>query len=620
MTPLLRALAAIVLLLAPGFAAHAQSRGSGLDAAVTIEEETQHHTVAEDGSFVATGRQLLRVNEERVIRSVGQRYISFNSSLETLEITEAYTLKQDGRRVAVLPEQIRDQQEPQSTGAPMFQDTRLKVIVFPDVAVGDKLSFSYRRTRTTPLWPGQFEDRSAPRFSPMERFEISYDMPASRPLYADVLGFDPVAIESPPGRKLYKWKYRAGMIGRIEAASVAFSDYGQRLVVSTFPDWAAFGRAYDARARSLSAPGEAVRALAAKLTQGVEEPRDKAIALADWVRRNIRYVAVYIGPGGVVPHAADSVLENRYGDCKDHVALLEALLTAAGIESTPALINLGNAYRLGDVPSLGVLNHVITYIPSLQLFVDSTADGIAPGFLPPPDVDKPVLLTRSGTQARTPATQTNASLTMTTIDVDAKGGARIRQEHRVTGWQAEANRQVLRNLPPQGRAGIVQRLLQANGQNGRGELEAGDLAASGDTHSTLVTAQSTSMVNLPGPSGMPAFSSLGSGIAITSGLLGSERERTQLFQCSSQNMTEKAVIRLPKEVSVLALPKPLRISGGALEFASSYTQNENELTIERRLLLRTPGALCEPKEFNAMRPALEAIGRDLKSQIVVKGP
>lgn len=620
MKRLLRAVAAFALLVAPVFAAFAQSRGSGLDTAVTVEEEIQHHVVAEDGSFVATGRQLLRINEERAIRAVGQRYVAFNSGLETLEITEAFTQKQDGRRIAVQPDQIRDQQEPRSTGAPMFQDTRLKVIVFPDVAVGDKLGFSWRRTRTKPLWPGQFEDRAAPRFTPMERFELSYDMPASRPLQADVLGFDPVEVESPPGRRVYKWKYRAGMIGRIEAASVAFSDYGQRLVVSTFPDWSAFARAYDARAKPLAAPGEAVRALATKLTQGIDEPRAKAIALAEWVRRNIRYVAVYIGPGGVVPHAADAVLDNRYGDCKDHVTLLEALLTAAGIDSTPALINLGNAYRLGDVPSLGVLNHVITYIPSLQLFIDSTADGIAPGFLPPPDIDKPVLLTRSGARSRTPATQTNATLTMTTIDVDAKGAARIRQEQRVTGWQAETTRQALRNMPPQARAGLVQRLLQANGQNGRGELEPGDLNATGEAHATLVTMEASSLVNLPGPSGMPALSSLGSGIAAVSAGLASERERTQLFLCSGQNMVEKSVIRFPKDVSLLAVPKPLRISGGPLEFASSYVQRENELTIERRLVLRTPGAVCEPKEFNAMRPALEAILLDLKGQIVVKGP
>jgi len=42
-----------------------------------------------------------------------------------------------------------------------------------------------------------------------------------------------------------------------------------------------------------------------------------------------------------VPHDAQSILDNRYGDCKDHVVILEALLEAVGIDSSPALINSG---------------------------------------------------------------------------------------------------------------------------------------------------------------------------------------------------------------------------------------------------------------------------------------
>ena len=48
--------------------------------------------------------------------------------------------------------------------------------------------------------------------------------------------------------------------------------------------------------------------------------------LYHWVSRNIRYVALNIDVGGFVPRPAQAVLEHRYGDCKDHVVLLEAAL------------------------------------------------------------------------------------------------------------------------------------------------------------------------------------------------------------------------------------------------------------------------------------------------------
>jgi transglutaminase-like putative cysteine protease len=69
-----------------------------------------------------------------------------------------------------------------------------------------------------------------------------------------------------------------------------------------------------------------------------------------WVSKNIRYVAIDIGNSGIVPHDADSVLANAYGDCKDHAVLYSALLKAKGIQSETVLINLGEAYTLPTWP------------------------------------------------------------------------------------------------------------------------------------------------------------------------------------------------------------------------------------------------------------------------------
>jgi hypothetical protein len=37
-------------------------------------------------------------------------------------------------------------------------------------------------------------------------------------------------------------------------------------------------------------------------------------AIYNWVNQNLRYVAIYLGDGGLVPHDADSIFRNRYGD------------------------------------------------------------------------------------------------------------------------------------------------------------------------------------------------------------------------------------------------------------------------------------------------------------------
>jgi hypothetical protein len=120
------------------------------------------------------------------------------------------------------------------------------------------------------------------------------------------------------------------------------------------------------------------------------------------VTRNIRYVAIYLGDGGIIPHDANSIIRNRYGDCKDHNALLIALLSAKGINATSALINSGSAFVVPKLPVIGPFNHVITYIPAWDLYLDSTAEMAPFGVLPNGEVDKPTLLTKLGKVGRTP--------------------------------------------------------------------------------------------------------------------------------------------------------------------------------------------------------------------------
>src|SRR5262249_46424894 len=363
------------------------------------------------------------VENERGLKLSAQQYMRYNASLETVEILEAYTQKPDDRKIMVQPDQIRTQQEVRSFNAPMFQDLLYQVIIFPEVAVGDRLYWKLVRRRHTPLFPGHFLDATHPQDVHYGAFLLVYDMPESMRLNVDNVGFRQLPARAVEGKTRYEWAYIPKPRPRAESGTVAYADYGDHLYVSTFQSHAEFAQAYEARSVMQSGVTPAIEALVTQLLQHVESPMDKVRVLYDWVRHNVRYVAVYVGPGGVVPHSAEAVLHHRYGDCKDHVVLLEALLAAAGIESTPALTRVGTAYTLPSVPVFGVLNHVITYIPSLNLYLDSTAASVAFGFLPREMLDKPVILTKSGQTGHTPATQPHKVETAITIQMAEDGAA-----------------------------------------------------------------------------------------------------------------------------------------------------------------------------------------------------
>ena len=595
----------------------------GTDHSVTVERHVQHFVVEPDGSYLLTVEQVKTIATREAVHEHAQHYIAYNQSLDNIVSVEAHTDKADGRRLPVQPYQIRDQQEAASFEAPMFQDTRLKIVVFPDVQPGDRVAVRYVVRRHTPLFPGQFEDLTAARFHRHRDFRLIYDMPAPMPLHADAVGFEALpgaaAGASAPGKRRYAWRYVDGDNARIEADSVSYLDYGKRLAVSTFPDYAAFARAYQERAAGKALADDAVAALAARIAGGILDRRERAIALSDWVRRNVRYVGVYLGPGGVVPHAASSVLANRYGDCKDHATLLEALLGSAGIDSTVALVNNGDAYRLPEVPTLGVLNHAIVYVPSLQLYLDPTAESVAGGFLPPSLLGKPAVLARSGEFAMIPFFQPARSRTLTRFDIRADGSSAFRVTRTSSGAQAEPYRRVVRATASSERERFVERMLQGLGHEGGGVLEPGDTDSVGDDYTLSFRGASDSFAQLPGPAGLATTYNFWGGLGDAVQAFAQEPERRQEFVCPAIDAEDELQFSLPKRARVLALPRALKVDDANFAYRSRYERRGLLVTVKRQLKFRHTAATCSPADYRRMRPALERMLRDLRTQVVVKG-
>ncbi len=591
---------------------------TGTDPSLEIAKYIQHFVVDTDGSYTLTIDKVKDIKLARAVQAHSQHYISYNRTLDEVVSVDGYTQKPDGRRVNVQPEQIRDQQETASSDAPMFQDTRVKVVVFPDVAVGDRLVVRYVIKRVKPLFPGQFEDLSSSEFYSNKQFQLIYDMPESMPLYADAVGFEPMPIDSPPGRKRYQWQYVGSANERIEAESVSYLDYGKRLAVATFPDYASFARAYESRASIMARPDERIHAVARDVTSGLKDQRAKALALSEWVRRHIRYVAVYVGPGGIVPHPAATVLENRYGDCKDHAILLEALLDAVGIDSTAALINGGNAYRLPSTPTLGIFNHVINYVPELDLFLDSTAESIAAGYLPPNELDKPVLLTKTGVIRRTPSGQAERHRTVMNFKVHKNGSSQFMIARETRGAVAEPYRQAVRDTKQSDRDLFVQRMLQGFGQKGGGVFDAGKLDSNGDEYRLALTGTSENFVNLPGPTGLGTLFNFWGGLGDTVFSFAQEKDRKQDFVCPAVEIEDDTRFEFPRGVSILTLPKALTIRDENFSYSSSYARTGSTVAIKRRVAFKHAGMTCTPAEFKRMQPVLDQMIRDLKSQIIVK--
>src|SRR6185312_16035498 len=123
--------------------------------------------------------------------------------------------------------------------------------------------------------------------------------------------------------------------------------------------------------------------------------------IATFMQTQIRYVGIEIGIGGYMPHPAEEIFRNRYGDCKDKVTLMVSMLDAVGVRATWVMVDTDRGVVDPKVPSrMG--DHMIAAIaipagyenPALQavvtakngqryLIFDPTNEYVPIGLLPP---------------------------------------------------------------------------------------------------------------------------------------------------------------------------------------------------------------------------------------------
>jgi transglutaminase-like putative cysteine protease len=596
---------------------------AGDERAPSVTQSDVHlFTIQKDGSIEEHDDTIVRANTTSGVDDIAQRYVWFNKDIEQVQLLAAETIDPNGVAHPVGPEAIRDVQEPRSAGAPSFEDGVLRTVIFPGVEPGSRVHLAFRKTRAKPLQAGTFAYLVEPTREPVELQRLIFDLPAEVPLYTDARGYVAVPPVTANGRTRYEFDYRHGPYARLEAGAVGYANWGDRLMVSTVPDFASFAAHYREPAVDATMNDPAIVSLAQGLTAGAADPRAKAQALYDWMRLNIRYVALFLGETAVVPHRAIDILHNRYGDCKDHVALYGALLAAVGIRSEAVLLNLGPYYSLPDVPGYGAsaINHAIIWIPELSLFADTTAGGTSFGYLPLGVMDRPVLLVGEGVLTRTPATQLRGRTARLQIDIDESGAANYAYRVEDAGFTAEVERNTFRRATRQRTQQIAASRLLQTGLHGTAQLRTDDVAATDGPFATSMQGGVAHFVWKDGTTAVPALTSLSGGMGSQLQTWLAEPTRTQPWACVGGEFGETLEMTLPRFVRVTDLPADTAVQDRFLAFSSRYVFDPATriLQVSRHLHAAFGHQMCSANEFADIKDDLVRIERDLDAELVVK--
>jgi transglutaminase-like putative cysteine protease len=287
------------------------------------------------------------------------------------------------------PRQVTMKQVISSSLAPdtLYMDTKMMILVVPEVDVGSVVGFEWEEERTPPSvedaddFQGEFPvlravyslstptrwepELSWVNWTPVEpkRDPVSPLLP--RTLSLEILNIP--AIDDEPCRPNER-----ALAGRL-LVRVKTVDANVR----SFSGWPDMGTWYAGLSESRRVPDAAVAQKAKELTAGAPDTLSKIRALAEFTQKEIRYVSIQIGIGGFQPHPAASVLANRYGDCKDKATLLAALLKAIGIDSDYIVIDSNRGtVTLRSPVSLYSFNHVVLAIRLPDDVPDSGLDSL----------------------------------------------------------------------------------------------------------------------------------------------------------------------------------------------------------------------------------------------------
>ena len=582
------------------------------------------YRVKADGTDVETVEWALKVLTEQGVAAVNRASVAYSDRLQDAEILSAYTLKADGRRIDVPQSNFQTES---NTGkgrtAPIFSDIRTRTVAFPEVAVGDTVVFSYKMIQKEPTFPGNFSMMES--FSPFQVFddaEITLRAPDSLPMHVFSRGVQAAGVKQNDGEREWSWTYHNQNLVRPEAGAVSTLDYGPLVVASTFKDYGAVAAAYDSRAYPKAAVTDRIRKLADQIAVTAHTPREQARALYDWVATNIEYAPNSVGSGSVVPHDAEQVLANRMGDCKDHTTLLESLLAAKNISSTPVLIDSGMAYELPQVATADIFNHLILYIPALNLFADSTSRYTPFGTLPLSDSDKPVVLTHDFVEVRrTPPTDPAASgyTINNTINIHPDGTADGEAKVDVNGLFSDAIRASANYLQPNMEEVRIRQSLAQAGYSGSGTMTQDDPKILKEPFTYSVKYRLDEMINLPGPGAMPINPPIGASGAIES-FLGevNQPDRMVNSQCYGGYSKENYTIRLPAGVEVMALPKDVVITGQSATYKAQYRQHGETVLVTRELDDHTRGNVCTPAYSKEYKTFAAAVRHNLRAQVLYR--
>ena len=495
----------------------------------------------------------------------------------------------------------------------------------------DKKGFTYALLADAPTQPdgddsrfippmrGQFYD-IVPFWSsdPTVRKVYRVSLPADKDMqFQFYQGSCTSSLRYEDGRKVYTFASDGLIPFRHEPNMVDFYDAAPKLMMSTTADWREKSRWFhnvNEDYGSFTAIPEAQRKVD-ELTRGKKTDMEKIAVLTHWVADNIRYAGITMGKGeGFTLHNLKMDYTDRCGVCKDIAGTLISFLRMAGFEAYPAMTMAGS--RVETIPA-DHFNHCVVVVR----LKNGTLMPLDPTWVP---FCRELWSSAEQQQNYLPGTPEGTDLCLTPVSAPENHYVRIHADNRLdadgilkgsftieaegqsdsnirrifttgfqTEWQNTMERQLL-NVSPKARLlrvdyGRAPKDYQKAPIRITFRYEIPDYALTGDGNEMVF--KPFVWNNL--------YTQVLSYLHIDTGL---ETRRYGFKDGCSRLVELNETLRLPSGYRLAGQPRHDSLSGQAADFDGSIAQENNQLTVKTRLVLKK--RVYEASDWDSFRRAV----------------
>ena len=304
--------------------------------------------------------------------------LDFDPAFERLVIHHV-SVERDGRAVAALAAQeVKLVQREKGFEERIYDGTLSALIFLRDVRAGDVVDYAYTVEGASPVLGGKYvTDFPVADQSYTASWRRRIVMPEARSLRVKNHGTDLVpTVTTGGGWRVYTWERHDVPPIEPEDDLPSWFDPAPAIEAGEFDSWAEVAALFVRLYSDLGAPSEALSAQIAKLRAVKGTAEDRLLAATRFVQDDIRYLGIELGLGGHRPFAPSTVLERRFGDCKDKAFLLVTFFRALGFDAKIALVNTVRRRALDDgLPSPLAFDHAIVQVTvdGRSTFIDATS-------------------------------------------------------------------------------------------------------------------------------------------------------------------------------------------------------------------------------------------------------